>query len=66
MSKNFTYKENKTTSFTVKGVLSADCEIVTIEEKDGDRNIRLKDYLKNFAGDFVEISVKNKIEDDLE
>lgn len=65
MGKNFSYKENKTISLNIKGVLSEDCETVTVEEKDGDRQITLKDYLKDFADDYVEISVRNKIEDDL-
>jgi hypothetical protein len=38
---------------------------VIVEEKDGDRQITLKDYLRDFADDYVEISVRNKIEDDL-
>jgi len=63
MGKNFSYKENKTISLSIKGVLSADCETVIVEEKDGDRQITLKDYLKDFADDYVEISVRNKIED---
>jgi hypothetical protein len=65
MGKNFSYKENKTIPLSIKGVLSADCETVTVEEKDGDRQITLKDYLRDFADDYVEISVRNKIEDDL-
>ena len=65
MGKNFSYKENKTISLSIKGVLSTDCETVVIEEKDGDRQITLKDYLRDFADDYVEISVRNKIEDDL-
>ena len=50
---------------TIKGMLSEDATTVTVTEKDGDKEVSVKDYLEKFADGYVEITIKNKSEDDL-
>lgn len=65
MAKNFSYKENTITSLNIKGTLSSDCDKITVEGKDKDFTVNLKEYLKEFADEYVEISVRTKMEKDL-
>ncbi len=63
---NLTYKKNTTKSFTVKGQLSTDAKIVSYDDKDGGHfDIELNQYLNEFAGEQIQISIKAVSEDDL-
>ena len=62
---NFTYKRTTEDKGTIKGILSEDANTVTVSEKDGDKEVTIKDYLDKFADGYVEITIKNKSEDDL-
>lgn len=62
---NFTYKKTTEEKVTIKGILSEDATTVTVTEKDGDKEVSVKDYLDKFADGYVEITIKNKSEDDL-
>lgn len=62
---NFTYKRTTEDKVTIKGMLSEDATIVTVSEKDGDKEVSVKDYLDKFADGYVEITIKNKSEDNL-
>lgn len=62
---NFTYKRTTEDKVTIKGMLSEDATIVTVSDKDEDKDVLVKDYLEKFANGYVEITIKNKSEDDL-
>lgn len=62
---NFNYKRTVEDKVTIKGMLSEDASIVTVSEKDDDKEIPVKDYLDKFANGYVEITIKNKSEEDL-
>ena len=65
MAKNFNFRESTTTSLNVKGILSDDCKTITVESNDGDFEVNIAEYLKEFAGDLIALSVKNTFEKDL-
>ena len=62
---NFTYKRTQEDKVTIKGMLSEDFTTVTVSEKDGDKDVKVADYLSKSADGYVEITIKNKSEDDL-
>lgn len=66
MSKNFKHTKSIVEAVSIKGTLSNDCKTVTVEEKDDDRIVNIKDELENFAGDYVEITIKTKSDEDLD
>jgi len=69
MAQALTYKRTTTDKLTIKGLLSDDATIVTIKvkenDKEVDKEITIKDYFDNFAGEMVEISIGNKTEENL-
>ena len=54
---NFTYKRTLTDEVTIKGMLSEDGKIVTVTEKDGEKEVTVQDY--------IEITLQTKSENDL-
>lgn len=62
---NFVYKRTTEDKVTIKGVLSEDATTVVVTEKDGDKEIVVKDYIEKFADGYVEITIKNRSENDL-
>lgn len=61
MAKNFSYKQNMTTTMVIKGFYDADDMIVSNDEGD----YSLADKLKVFEGAPVAITVKVTSEEDL-
>lgn len=45
-------------------MLSED-EIVTVTEKDGEKEVTVQDYINKFKGDYIEITLQTKSENDL-
>ena len=62
---NFAYKRTLTDKVTIKGTLSDDGRIVTVTEKDGEKEITVQDYIDKFKGDYIEITLQTKSENDL-
>lgn len=62
---NFTYKKTLTEKVTIKGMLSDDGKVITVTEKDGDKEVTVQDYLDKFKGDYIEVTLQTKSEDDL-
>ena len=62
---NFSYKRTTEDKVVIKGVLSDDATMVVVTEKDEEKKVIIQDYLNKFAGDYIEITLKNKSEDDL-
>ena len=62
---NFPYKRTLTDKVTIKGVLSEDGKIVTVTEKDGEKEVTVQDYIDKFKGDYIEITLQTKSENDL-
>lgn len=61
MAKNFSYKQNMTTTMVIKGFYDADDMIVSNDEAD----ISLHEKLKVFEGAPVSITIKVATEEDL-
>lgn len=62
---NLVYKRSIEDKVVIKGELSEDTTKIHVTEKDFERDVILKDYLDEFAGGYVEITLKNKSEEDL-
>ena len=62
---NFTYKRTLTDKVTIKGILSEDGKIVTVTEKDGEKEVTVQDYIDKFTGNYIEITLQTKSENDL-
>lgn len=62
---NFTYKRTLTDKVTIKGMLSEDGRIVTVTEKDGEKEVTVQDYIDKFKCDYIEITLQTKSENDL-
>ena len=62
---NFTYKRTLTDKVTIKGMLSEDGKIVTVTEKDYEKKVTGQDYIDKFKGDYIEITLQTKSENDL-
>ena len=62
---NFTYKRTLTDKVTIKGMLSEDGKIVTVTEKDGEKEVTVQDYIDKFTGNYIEITLQTKSENDL-
>ena len=62
---NFTYKRTLTDKVTIKGMLSKDGKIVTVTEKDGEKEVTVQDYIDKFTGNYIEITLQTKSENDL-
>ena len=62
---NFTYRKTTEEKVTIKGILSEDASTVIVTEKNGDREVSVQEYLEKFSNGYVEITIKNKSEDDL-
>lgn len=62
---NFTYKRTLTDKVTIKGMLSEDGKIVTVTEKDYEKKVTVQDYIDKFKGDYIEITLQTKSENDL-
>lgn len=62
---NMTHKKTLTEKISLKGVLSNDGTVITISEKDFEKEINVLDYIKKFSGEYVELSFQTKQEDDL-
>lgn len=63
--KNLSYKKTLTEKIQIKGVLSEDGTKVTVSEKEEVFDITLQDFMSRFLGDYVEITLTNKQEEDL-
>ena len=46
-------------------MLSEDGKIVTVTEKDGEKEIKVQDYIDKFRGDYLEVTLQTKSENDL-
>ena len=62
---NFTYKRTLTDKVTIKGMLSEDGKIVTVTEKDYEKEVTVQDYIDKFKGDYIEITLQTKSENDM-
>lgn len=62
---NFSYKQTLTEKVTIKGVLSEDGKLITVTEKDGEKEVVVQDYLDKFKGDYIEVTLQTKSENDL-
>lgn len=62
---NFCYKRTTEDKVVIKGELSSDGTKVIVTEKEDTKEILIKNYLDKFVGEYVEITVKTKSEDDL-
>lgn len=62
---NLVYKRSIEDKVVIKGELSEDLTTIHVTEKDFDRDVILNDYLKEFAGEYVELTLKTKSEEDL-
>ena len=62
---NFTYKRTLTDKVTIKRMLSEDRKIVTVTDKDGEKEVTVQDYIDKFKGDYIEITLQTKSENDL-
>ena len=62
---NFTYKRTLTDKVAIKGMLSEDGKIVTVTEKDGEKEVTVQDYIDKFTGNYIEITLQTKSENDL-
>lgn len=62
---NFAYKRTLTDKVTIKGMLSEDGKNVTVTEKDGEKEVTVQDYIDKFKGDYIEITLQTKSENDL-
>ena len=62
---NFTYNRTLTDKVTIKGMLSEDGKIVTVTEKDYEKKVTVQDYIDKFKGDYIEITLQTKSENDL-
>lgn len=62
---NFTYKRTLTDKVTIKGMLSEDGKVVTVTEKDCEKEVTVQDYIDKFKGDYIEITLQTKSENDL-
>ena len=65
MGKCLSYKRTMEDKVVIKGELSKDCTTIHVVDKDFERDVVLKDYLDEFAETYVEITLKNKSEEDL-
>jgi len=66
MSKNCKYIKTTTEAVSIKGVLSNNLDTITVEDKDEDFEVSLSDYLKNFTGKAISVSVKTQSDEDLD
>ena len=62
---NFTYKRTLTDKVTIKGILSDDGTTINVTEKDGEKEIKVQDYIDKFRGDYLEVTLQTKSENDL-
>lgn len=62
----FSHKRTLTEKIIIKGVLSDDGKIITVEEKDDTRDIVIQDYLDKFLGDYIELAFQQKSELDVD
>lgn len=62
---NLTHKKILTEKIVIKGQLSDDARVITVTEKDFEKDINVLDYLKKFSGEYIELSFQTKTEDDL-
>lgn len=62
---NFTYKKTLTEKVTIKGMLSDDGKTITVTEKNNEKEVTVQDYLDKFKGDYIEVTLQTKSEDDL-
>ena len=62
---NITYNRTLTDKVTIKGMLPEDGKIVTVTEKDGEKEVTVQDYVDKFKGNYIEITLQTKSENDL-
>ena len=62
---NFTYKRTLTDKVTIKGILSDDGTTINVTEKDGEKEVTVQDYVDKFKGNYIEITLQTKSENDL-
>lgn len=65
MGKCLSYKRSIEDKMVVKGTLLEDCTTIHVVEKDYEKDVLLKDCLNDFAGEYTEITIKTKSEEDL-
>lgn len=66
MAKNLSYKRTTTEKISIKGILNEDATEITYTDGEIERTVAIKDYLNRFAGGYIEVSLQNKSEQDLE
>lgn len=62
---NLTYKKTVTEKVVIKGMLSDDGKIITVLDKDTEKNVTIQDYIDKFVGEYIEVTLQTKSEDDL-
>lgn len=63
--KNLSYKKTLTEKIQIKGVLSDDATMITVSDKEEEFEVALQDFLNRFVGEYVEITLSSKEEQDL-
>lgn len=62
---NLTHKKTVTEKVVIKGILSDDGKTITVMEKDVEKDVTIQDYVNKFVGEYIEVTLQTKSEDDL-
>lgn len=62
---NLTHKKTVTEKVVIKGILSDDGKTITVMEKDVEKDVTVQDYVNKFVGEYIEVTLQTKSEDDL-
>lgn len=62
---NLTHKKTVTEKVVIKGILSDDGKTITVIEKDVEKDVTIQDYVNKFVGEYIEVTLQTKSEDDL-
>ena len=62
---NLTHKKTVTEKVVIKGILSDDGKTITVMEKDAEKDVTIQDYIDKFVGEYIEVTLQTKSEDDL-
>lgn len=62
---NLTHKKTVTEKVVIKGILSDDGKTITVMEKDVEKDVTIQDYVNKFVGEYIEVTLQIKSEDDL-
>lgn len=62
---NLTHKKTVTEKVVIKGILSDNGKTITVMEKDTEKDVIIQDYIDKFVGEYIEVTLQTKSEDDL-